>query len=575
MATGSLISRLKVGEGTQFNLWFILSIVITIFLIVLLAWHLIYSNQMVESFELQELALQKLAGDLQRYTKSLEMAANMAAASGDLKWEIEYRDYRTRLDDVFTTIPELVESPEALIEIENIKGYRLEIDEIENQVLNLVARGDRRGASDLLAGWIYTRSQLNLIVSTENLAGIMHSQIRERVDHEKRLTSALLIVLSVCLVVLVITWMVTITIWRANVKKKKEKDEEVFYLSYHDSLTGLYNRAFLDQEMAKIDDEQHLPISIIMLDFNSLKLVNDTYGHEAGDAVLKSGANFLRNATRGNDILARLGGDEFIILLPNTSHSSAQAISERIIAECRKTYGDALPVSMAMGLATKEYAGEDLQRYLKAAEDNMYNHKLSESTNAKNATLKAFMNALAEKSREDDLHTGRMQVLALSIGEALDLPSSELERLALLARFHDIGMVNLPGHYLSREGSLTSEEWEDVIKHPEIGYRIVRSTKEYAHIAREILYHHEAWDGSGYPEQLKGEKIPLLARIASIADAVEVMSSGRPYKLAMSIAEIIAELEKCAGSQFDPALVRIMLNILKNQPDLFEDMAIS
>jgi diguanylate cyclase (GGDEF)-like protein len=564
--TGSSGGKLfRLTEGSHFNFWFVLSIAITIFLMALLAWHLIYSNQMVASFERQELGVQKLSGELLRYTKSLEMAANMAAATGDLKWEIEYRDYRARLDNVFMTIPVLVETPQALQEIENIKQYRQEIDDIENDVLALVARGEKRAAADLLAGWVYTKSQLNIIVATDSLANIMNQHISQRIDSERRLTSALLIVLAVCLLVLIVTWLVTITIWRANVKKKQEKDEEVRYLSYHDSLTGLSNRAFFEAEMQRIDSEKYLPVSIIMLDFNSLKLVNDTYGHEAGDEVLKSGAELLRKACRESDILSRWGGDEFIILLPRTSEEAALSISERIVKECRKTYGSTLPVSMALGAATKTDPAGSLSELIKTAENNMYNHKLSESCSARSATLEALLEKLYSKSNESEQHTRRLKEIALLIGSQIDLPASELKRLELLANYHDIGMLNISEEILKKPEPLSADEWTEIKRHPETGYRIVRSTQEYDYIAREILCHHEAWDGSGYPEGLEGSEIPLLSRIITIADAFEVMSSGRPYKKAMYPEEIITEFKNCSGSRFDPGLVDKFLEVIDDQ----------
>ncbi len=553
------------SKGVYFNAWFVLSVAITIFLIFLLAWHLIYSNEMVQSFEREELAIQRVSGELLRYTNNLEMAANMAAATGDLKWEIEYRDYRARLDELFETIPGLVATGEAQAEIDSIREYRQELDSIENAVLDLVARGDKREASELLAGWIYTSNQLNIIIATEKLAAIMNDHINERIASEQRRTSMLLWVLAACMVVLIVSWVVTISSWRENVKKKQEKDEEVRYLSYHDSLTGLYNRAYLEYKMEDLDTEEHLPISVVMLDFNGLKLVNDTYGHSAGDELLKNGAALLKRVCREADILARWGGDEFVILLPGTEASAAHIITERIIEECRKTYDDALPISMALGAVTKGNPGEDLFAYLKEAEDRMYNHKLNEGSCGRSAALNALVKTLADTSYETENHTRRMKDIAILLAEKIGLSALEIERLVLLATLHDIGMINVPAEIFAKNKGLTEHEWVALKKHPEAGYRIARSTKEFAHVANEILHHHENWDGSGYPEGLKGEEIPVLSRIIRVADAFEVMSSGRPYKQAMSLQQISAEFRACSGKQFEPALVEAALAILDNK----------
>ena len=130
---------------------------------------------------------------------------------------------------------------------------------------------------------------------------------------------------------------------------------------------------------------------------------------------------------------------------------------------------------------------------------------------------------------------------------------------------HDIGEINISAEILTKKGPLTAEEWDIIKKHPETGYRIVRATEEFSHVAEDILSHHERWDGSGYPQGLKGKEIPLLARITAIVDAYEVMTSGRPYKKAMPREEIIAELKRWTGRQFDPELADVFLTILKEE----------
>ncbi len=565
---GKLRSKINsiYAEGKSFNAWFIASIMITLFLIVLLGWYLIYSSEVVESFESRELAIQRISGDLLRYTESLEMSAKMAAATGDLKWEVDYNDYRERLDHVFGEIPELIDTPEALEEMEKIQDYRAEIDEIERGALELVVRGEKSEAANLLAGWVYTGNQLEVIVATENLALMMNSYIDDRIARERMISTILSWVLGSSLLILVLSWYISIQLWRANVKKKHEKDQEVKYLSYHDSLTGLYNRAFLEAEMERIDKEEYLPISIIMLDLNGLKLINDTYGHGAGDKILRKSAELLKNTCREEDILARWGGDEFVILLTGTSHNAVQSISKRIINECRKTYGDEVPVSMALGLTTKVSSKEeDLFKLLQQAEDQMYEHKLIEGRSARSATLQALQKTLLEKSYETDEHIRVVEEICMLIADRLELAEVEKANLSLLARMHDIGMIDIPEEILIKSGPLSEEEWALVKKHPETGYRIAKSTRDFTSIAEGILNHHERWDGSGYPEGLVGNDIPLQARILAVADALEVMLSGRPYKEAIPLEAVAAELKECAGRQFDPSLVNITIDLLEDE----------
>ncbi len=347
--------------------------------------------------------------------------------------------------------------------------------------------------------------------------------------------------------------------------EQRKTEEKIRYISFHDILTDLYNRAFLEEEMRRLDTKRQLPISIIMIDLNGLKLVNDTYGHQVGDELLKKVASILNNSCRQEDVIARWGGDEFVILLPRTWRNEATKIGKRIRKKCRETKVRDIPVSIALGVSAKENSEETIADTLKEAEDNMYKQKLSESRSTRSAVLNALLKTLATKSYETEEHTRRMQKAALKMGEKLGLPDSELSRLTLLITLHDIGKINLSEELLTKKGTLTDSEWKVMKKHPETGYRIARATEEFSHVAEDILSHHEHWDGKGYPRGLKGEKIPLLARITAIADAFEVMLNGRPYKKSMSWSEIINEFKRCSGKQFDPELVEVFLSILEEE----------
>jgi HD-GYP domain-containing protein (c-di-GMP phosphodiesterase class II) len=218
---------------------------------------------------------------------------------------------------------------------------------------------------------------------------------------------------------------------------------------------------------------------------------------------------------------------------------------------------------MAIGVASKTRPDELLMKILQEAENSMYKQKLTESRSTKSAVVKALLKTLEAKSYETEAHTRGMQQIARLIGKELNLPDAEMSRLKLLITLHDIGKINIAEEILTKKNQLTTEEWETIKKHPEIGYRIARATEEFAHVADDILAHHEKWDGSGYPQGLREKTIPFLARITAIADAYEVMTNGRPYKAAMTTKEIAAEFDRCSGTHFDPALVEIFLSIYK------------
>ena len=348
--------------------------------------------------------------------------------------------------------------------------------------------------------------------------------------------------------------------------KRKQMEEKIRYLSFHDHLTGLYNRHFLENEMERLDTPRQLPIGIIMADLNGLKLLNDTFGHEVGDEMLKQAAAVLNQSCRSEDIIARWGGDEFVIFLPQTTAEDVHTICQRINEKCQETFVEEMPLSLALGAANKHTTEEMLDKVLKKAEENMYKQKLAGRQRIKSAVLKTLFKNLAAKSFETEAHYAGMQSVAQKIGEKIGLSAAELNRLEMLITMHDIGKINIPKEILTKKGTLSAEEWEQIKQHPETGYRIAHATEEYAHVAEDISTHHERWDGSGYPQGLQGEEIPLLARITALAEAYEVMSSGRPYKKAMSREEIVAELQRGAGGQFDPELADVLLAILKEEP---------
>ncbi len=350
-----------------------------------------------------------------------------------------------------------------------------------------------------------------------------------------------------------------------DITARKTAEEKVIYLSFYDKLTGLYNRNYLEEEMDRLEKSRDMPVGVIMADLNGLKLVNDSYGHCVGDELLQKTADILRESCRREDIIARWGGDEFVILLPRVSEKNIINISRRIRENCHGYFVKDIPVSLAVGTGIKEDAGESFEDVLNEVESKMYKEKLPESRSTRSAVLRTLLKTLEEKSFETELHAERMLMFAWKIGERIGLPDSELNRLSLVITLHDIGKINIPEKTLTKRDSLTEEEWEMIKEHPEVGHRIAFASEEFAHIAEDILSHHERWDGTGYPRGLKEDEIPLLARITAIVDAYEVMSNGRPYKEPMSQEAIIEEFRRCSGTQFDPGLVEIFIEILQKE----------
>ncbi len=343
----------------------------------------------------------------------------------------------------------------------------------------------------------------------------------------------------------------------------KRREREILYLTYHDVLTGLYNRTFFEEQLKLLDSERKLPLSVIMGDVNGLKLTNDVFGHIEGDRLLKTISKVLKNTCRHDDIIARWGGDEFIVLMPNTNDQQTHLVMNRIISGIEKVYKNkevtTIMPSLSLGYGTKNTMNDDIFDAIKIAESNMYKRKMLTTSSVYSSIISSMKNALYEKSSETEEHANRLYQNCKKVASHYNLDSTEENELELFAMLHDIGKIGISDEILNKKGPLTDEEWQEMYRHPEIGYRIANSSKELKGIAKYILSHHEKFDGTGYPRHLVGYEIPLLSRILSVSDAYDAMTNDRPYREKMTKQEAFAELRKGAGTQFDPDIVSLFI----------------
>jgi diguanylate cyclase (GGDEF)-like protein/PAS domain S-box-containing protein len=350
----------------------------------------------------------------------------------------------------------------------------------------------------------------------------------------------------------------------SDASKQRQREKEVTYLSYHDKLTGLFNRAYFEKKLKEFDNDCHYPVSIIMGDVNGLKMTNDIFGHRQGDMLLVTIANILSIACRESDIAARYGGDEFVVLMPNTTIDGAAKVCKNILNLCDSQTCEQSKVSVSLGYSCKSLCTESMNDTLNIAENFMYRHKLLESKSYRSSLISSLKNMLFEKSFETEEHAMRITGLCAKMGKLMGLSQSDLNDLELFAMLHDIGKIGIKDQVLLKPGKLTENEWTEMRKHCEKGYRIAQSTPELSHVADYILCHHERWDGTGYPQGLKGTQIPLLSRILSVADSYDAMVNDRYYRKALSHENAIAEIKRCSGTQFDPKIVKAFLKILDN-----------
>ena len=332
---------------------------------------------------------------------------------------------------------------------------------------------------------------------------------------------------------------------------------------FKDNLTGLYSKEFFELELSRLDTQRQLPISIIVADVNGLKLINDAFGHFMGDEALKTIANILKKIFRKEDIVSRFGGDEFFILLPQTTERTSLSIIERVKKKIDKNPLDFLKLSMSFGAATKTREEENILDIVKKSEERMYFNKLIESKEAKRNMIDYIKERLAKISFETEHHHNRLEYLSIKLADKIGISEIEKEELKLLCKYHDIGKAGIPNYILNKKEPLSNEEWDKLRRHSEIGYHIMQSAGEPIAIDELILMHHERWDGKGYPGLLKGEEIPKTVRIFAIADAYEAMVNYRPYKERKSHTEALEEIKANAGTQFDPKLAELFIELMK------------
>lgn len=344
----------------------------------------------------------------------------------------------------------------------------------------------------------------------------------------------------------------------------KELEKKNIYLSFHDQLTGLYNRRYFEEELKKIDTFRNLPLSLIMIDANGLKLVNDSLGHASGDKFLKNISKALKDSCRKEDVIARVGGDEFVIILPKTDEKTGKLIINRIEKQINSQDISGIPISVSTGIETKVDLEKDIETIYKVAENHMYKKKSSEREKLRHDVIGKIIKNIKRDIKGEDLYLDEFKKVALKMGKKLNLTSSQFKSLLMATKYHNIGKIALDKDMLNMEDKICIEKLEEIKRHPEISYNILSTTNEYASIAEIVLYHHENWDGSGYPKGLKGNEIPLVSRIIGIIEFYVALKTKRPYKdYILSIDSIIERLLSESGKMFEPKLVKIVLEIIE------------
>ncbi|SHF21853.1 HD-GYP domain-containing protein [Alkalibacter saccharofermentans] len=325
-----------------------------------------------------------------------------------------------------------------------------------------------------------------------------------------------------------------------------------------DGLTGLYSRAYLDQVIKIWDENKIYPLSFLVFDINGLSLINEAYGFDVGDSILKQMAEIFKNECRTDDVIARYGGDEFAGVFAGAGEEEVAKIVKRLKGAIDKiTLADSR-ISVSFGWETRQNLEEPFAHTVNAAREKMNRNKFTQKQSLRHKTIEIVIKILYEKNIREEKHSWRVSRLCVLIGRNLGLSVDDLNELRIVGLIHDIGKIAVDCRVLDKPDKLDSEEMDEIHTHAEVGFEILNSVKEFKKIAHYVRCHHERWDGTGYPSGLKGEEIPIQSRIIAIADAYDAMTNDRPYRKAMAEKEALEELVKYAGTQFDPNIIDIL-----------------
>ncbi len=334
-----------------------------------------------------------------------------------------------------------------------------------------------------------------------------------------------------------------------------------------DPLTGLGNRRKLDADLADAlcDAEADRPSLLLLFDLDGFKDYNDTFGHLAGDALLARLGAKLEAAVGRLGRAYRLGGDEFCAHLDLQGQDS-DALIHRAAAALSET-GEEFAIHASLGVVLLPHEADSAEHALQVADERMYANKRSRSTAARSQAGEVLLRTMHAKQPDLDEHSSNVAQLAARVARRLGLGGEVLDEIARAAELHDIGKVGIPDAILNKPTSLSPGEWEFIHQHTILGERILHGAPALRPVARLVRASHERWDGTGYPDGLRADQIPLGARIVSVCDAYEAMTANRTYRPAIGHDRACQELRAAAGTQFDPTVVDAFLAVIHTTPD--------
>jgi diguanylate cyclase (GGDEF)-like protein/putative nucleotidyltransferase with HDIG domain len=390
-------------------------------------------------------------------------------------------------------------------------------------------------------------------------------------------------------------------LWLAEVRMNRERHRlqnvwmarraELQELAGMDELTQLQNRRFFYEQIEReLETAQRFkrPLAILMMDVDDLKLINDEFGHQVGDVVLRAFGRVMNREVGEQDITARIGGDEFAVIMPGADRRAADKLAGKIWEALSKepiceTEHASIYLGVSIGTGGYPWGGNTLDEIIHWADTKLYANKLerkgfkheqdakNDDTRLVGAVVDVLSSALEIRDRMTHRHAWRVARMSAYVAREMKMPDQQVLEVEYAAALHDIGKIGVADEILRKSSTLDHDEWQEMKRHCELGYEILKGIDFLATAADIVYAHHERWDGAGYPRGLHGEEIPLGARVFGVVDAFDAMTSRRPYREAMSREDALEEVMRNSGTQFDPQVVSAFLKMMRTNPDGFRE----
>lgn len=430
-------------------------------------------------------------------------------------------------------------------------------------------------------------SKMGILSSVLGAAGIIFNDIifQLHISENVYLEADLIIIITF----FITGWMLG-TFMEHEIEYRKQLSQKVIT----DVVTGLYNHRYFQERLnTEIQSAKKAgyKLALIIIDLDYFKYYNDTFGHQQGDLLLKEVGQIIKECIKDMGIVCRYGGDEFAVILPDTRVDQITSVAEKIrrAIEGKRFFGEekqpGSEVTASVGIAIYPENASDKDELIKKSDDAMYKAKfmsknrvelyfsvlddikvlLNESEQHLLNSIRTLITIINAKDKYTYGHSERVVLYSTMIGKSMGMTEDELRKLRYGAYLHDIGKIEISRDILNKETALTEEEWQILKGHPVWGADIIKPIRALNDSVAAIMYHHERFDGWGYPQGLKGYDIPLCARILAVADSFDAMMTKRPYKKAKTLEEAVEELERCKGSQFDPEIVHKFIEILLSE----------